>query len=47
VAWHKYVYARPDYVIDTAMYYETGYVYGPSPIAKDAFEYYIKAYSLD
>jgi len=47
VAWHKYVYARPDYVIDTAMYYETGYVYGPSPIAKNTFEYYIKAYSLD
>ena len=47
VAWHKYFYARRDYVIDTAMFYETGNVQGPSPLAKNAGEYYIYAYTLD
>ena len=47
VEWDKYFYARPDYVIDTAMFYETGSVFGPSPLAKNTDEYYIRAYSLD
>lgn len=47
IAWHKYAYPRPNYVIDTAMFYETGDVRGPSPIAKNTYEYYIYAYTLD
>lgn len=47
VEWHKYVYARSNYVIDTAMFYETGDVRGPSPIAKNSGEYRINAYTLD
>lgn len=47
IEWHKYVYPRPDYVIDTAMFYETGDVRGPSPIAKNTYEYRINAYTLD
>ncbi|HVV70363.1 MAG TPA: hypothetical protein VHI52_02515 [Verrucomicrobiae bacterium] len=47
VEWHKYYYARADYVIDTAMFYETGDVHGPSPIARNTGEYWIRAYSLD
>jgi hypothetical protein len=47
VEWHKYVYPRPDYIIDTAMFYDTGLVTGPSPIAGNTTEYRINAYTLD
>jgi hypothetical protein len=47
VAWDKYVYIRPDYITDTLMLYSSGDVRGPSPLAKDAAEYRIYAYTLD
>jgi hypothetical protein len=47
IEWDKYAYPRPNYVIDTAMFYETGDVRGPSPIAKNTLEYRISAYTLD
>ncbi len=47
VAWNKYEYVRPDYIVDTAMYYETGLVNGPSPVAKYTEGYYIYAFTLD
>jgi len=47
IEWHKYVYQKPGYIIDTAMYYETGDVRGPSPIAKNTTEYSIFAYTMD
>jgi hypothetical protein len=47
IEWHKYVYPRPDYIIDTVMFYQTGLVTGPSPIASNTNEYRISAYTLD
>lgn len=47
IEWHKYVYPRPDYIIDTVMFYNTGLVTGPSPIASNTDEYRISAYTLD
>ncbi|MBS1605676.1 MAG: hypothetical protein JST42_23630 [Bacteroidetes bacterium] len=47
VAWHKYFYLRPDYIIDTVMFYDTGDVREPSPIAKNTNQYRISAYTLD
>jgi hypothetical protein len=47
IEWHKYVYPRPDYIIDTVMFYNTGLVTEPSPIAGNTTEYRISAYTLD
>ena len=47
IEWHKYVYPRPDYIIDTVMFYDTGLVTEPSPIAANTTEYRISAYTLD
>jgi hypothetical protein len=47
IEWHKYVYPRPDYIIDTVMFYQTGLVTGPSPTASITNEYRISAYTLD
>jgi len=47
IFWHKYAYPRPGFITDTAMFYETGDIRGPSPIAKNAAEYYIYGYTLD
>jgi hypothetical protein len=47
IEWHKYVYPRPDYIIDTVMFYQTGLVTGPSPTASNLNEYRISAYTLD
>ncbi len=47
IEWHKYAYPRPDYIIDTVMFYNTGLVTGPSPIASNTTEYRISAYTLD
>jgi hypothetical protein len=47
IEWHKYVYPRPDYIIDTVMFYQTGLVTEPSPTASITNEYRISAYTLD
>lgn len=47
IYWHKYAYPRPGYITDTVMFYETGDIRGPSPIAKNTAEYRISAYTLD
>jgi hypothetical protein len=47
IVWNKYAYIRPGYITDTAIYYGPGDVRGPAPDAKDAFDYYINAYTLD
>ena len=47
IEWHKYFYPRPDYIIDTVMFYDTGLVTGPSPIASHTDEYRISAYTFD
>ena len=47
VAWHKYAYPRPGFITDTAMFYDTGDIRGPSPIAKNTYSYRITGFSQD
>jgi len=45
--WHKYGYPRPGYVTDTVMFYDSQNVNGPSPLAKNSYQYDISGYTLD
>ncbi|HVW61465.1 MAG TPA: hypothetical protein VHC48_15545 [Puia sp.] len=46
IEWHKYIYAQPDYIVDTTMTY-VGDVRLPAPSAENAAYYTITAYTLD
>jgi hypothetical protein len=46
IIWHKFIYVRPDYIVDTTLVY-AGDVRKPAPSAADAAYYTIKAFGLD